>query len=141
MSSPDAVHGEPAPTDANSVDVFHYSPPCSDAGSSCGRAKLCVQDILFGLDTGDISPGVHPFVQEQDAAAYARSLGFQGALTGDYVEFTSGGDPYVFAQLDAQTFAVVDGAIAPDVYAGIVRYEQCTYPEDGSTDADDGPAE
>jgi hypothetical protein len=97
---------------------------------------------VYLLDIGGGYPGVHVFPREPDAVAYVRSLGFQGPLTGNYVEFTAGGAPYVFAALyNDYVFVVVDGTVAPDFYGGVVRYAQCTDSQDASADADDAAAE
>jgi hypothetical protein len=136
MSPLDAA-SEPAPRDAPSREVLGFC-----AGSSCADAKLCAEDIAYSLDDGSGYPGVHGFTREQDAVAYARSLGFQGPLTGNPVEFAAGGDPYVFAQLFAGTvFTVVDGTVAPDAYSGVVLYVQCTDSQDASADAEDAATE
>jgi hypothetical protein len=118
--------------DAASRDVV-YSGVCANGASSCAAAKACASNVVYWLDDGTMSPGVHVFAREEDAVAYVRSLGFQGALAGDYVEFSAGGDPYAFAPLDDNNaFVVVDGAVAPSVYAGVVRYAQCA--EDAATE-------
>ncbi len=136
MGPTDAA-AEPAPTDASSREVLGFC-----AGSSCADAKACAEDIEGALDDGSVVPGVRTFTREQDAVTYVRSLGFQGPLTGTYAEFTAGGDPYVLAQLDAGTVVtVVNGAVAPDAYSGVVRYVQCTDSGDASTEVEDAAAE
>lgn len=120
-SQPDAARKAPAPTTL-----------CADGGSSCAAAKACASDLVGWLDDGTESPGAHVFSQEQDALAFVRSLGFQGALTGDYVEFNANGEPHVFASLDDGAYVVVNGAIDPSVYRAIVRYGQCA--EDAATE-------